>query len=94
MNIQLKNYASLGFAFLGLLIIPLIATFTWSEFNWDLFDFILFGSLLFVLGASISWASRTQGKKRLIFIFGFILLFLLIWAELAVGIIGSPLAGS
>ena len=81
---------------LFLLLIPLIGMIFTDEINWDLFDFLVMGSLLLVFGMNINWVSnRTKNLKVRILYIGIVcILFLLIWAELAVGIFDSPLAGS
>ncbi|KIC65205.1 hypothetical protein [Chryseobacterium taiwanense] len=65
-------------------------------FNWSLPDFIIAGALLFGTAFVINWV--VNSKKTVIaklIICGVILLVLiLIWVELAVGIFGSPFAGS
>ena len=67
-----------------------------DEINWTLSDFIIMGFLLIVLGLGIHLVStRTKNLKfRILYILIVCLLFLLIWAELAVGIFGTPFAGS
>ncbi|WBV59762.1 hypothetical protein PFY12_11910 [Chryseobacterium camelliae] len=65
-------------------------------FNWSLPDFIIAGILLFGTAFVINLVVHSQ--KTLLFkliISGIVLLILLlIWIELAVGIFGSPFAGS
>ncbi|MCE3076937.1 hypothetical protein [Chryseobacterium gwangjuense] len=65
-------------------------------FNWSLPDFIIAGLLLFGTAFVINLVAHSQ--KTLLFkliICGIVLLvLLLIWIELAVGIFGSPFAGS
>lgn len=65
-------------------------------FNWSLPDFIVAGFLLF--GTAFAINLVVHSPKTLLFkliISGIILLvLLLIWIELAVGIFGSPFAGS
>jgi hypothetical protein len=67
-----------------------------TEVDWTLFDFVIMGILL--LGTGLLTELIIRNVKNLntrIFIIGLILMgFLLIWAELAVGIFGSPFAGS
>jgi hypothetical protein len=67
-----------------------------DEINWSLFDFIVMGFLLLIFGMGIHLVStRTKNLKvRILYILIVCLLFLLIWAELAVGIFGTPFAGS
>ncbi len=94
MDLHLKRSLLIGLSALSLLILPLIATLTIADFNWSSFDFIVFGLLLFVFGTAISWARVLKGTKRFAVIIGLILLLLLLWVELGVGILGTPLAGS
>ena len=79
-----------------LLLIPLIAMQFTNEVDWKLPDFIIMGVLL--LGTGLLCELVMRKFKRLehrIFLCGVLLLILfLIWAELAVGIFGTPFAGS
>lgn len=79
-----------------LLLIPLIAMQFTSEVNWELNDFIIMGVLLLFTGLSCELILRkVKSIKIRILICGVILLaFLLVWAEMAVGIFGTPFAGS
>ena len=81
---------------LFLLFIPLIGNFVSPQVNWSWFDFSIMSVLLLSLGLGVSFVLKkfTQSPNRRAYIATVILLFLLIWAELAVGIFGSPLAGS
>ena len=67
-----------------------------DEINWSVFDFIIMGVFLLLLGIGINAIIiKTENKKnRILFIALLIVVFLLIWAELSVGIFGSPFAGS
>lgn len=78
------------------LSVPLIAMQFTSEVNWQLMDFIIMGVLLFVIAflVDLLWRSLKNKKYRWIAIAVLIILFLLIWGELAVGIFGTPFAGS
>jgi uncharacterized membrane protein len=77
---------------LTLLAIPFIGMQFTDQVNWSLFDFILMGILLLALGFGIHLISlKTKtNRQKIIFITVAVLLFLFIWGELAVGIIGSP----
>lgn len=79
-----------------LLLLPLIAMQFTNEVNWSASDFIIMGVLLFGTGLLCELVLRKVKKtEHRIAICGAILLALfLIWAELAVGIFGSPFAGS
>jgi len=81
---------------LSLLIIPLLGIILTNSVEWSMFDFLLMGSLLLVLGIGIELTSLNfkQLNTRIAIISFIILLFLLIWIELAVGIFNSPFAGN
>jgi hypothetical protein len=83
-----------------ILLIPLILTFFGSGvdgvgFHWTLMDFVIMGILIFGTGVTYELMVSKFGKKNRL-VLGVILgiAFLLVWAELAVGIFGSPFAGS
>ena len=67
-----------------------------DEINWSQFDFIIMGSLLIFLSIGINFVSnRTKNlKNRVLYIGILVIIFMLIWAELAVGLFGTPFAGS
>lgn len=80
---------------MSLLLIPLIGMQFSEEVQWSLFDFITMGVLLFCLGIGIHFiVKKPHFKKRFLFISLTIALFLVLWAEFAVGVFGSPLAGN
>ena len=80
----------------ALLAIPFTVMQFSSEVNWSLFDFMVVGGLLLALGFAIDLAIRKTKtiNKRYLVITAIVVLFLLVWAELAVGVFGTPLAGS
>lgn len=80
----------------GLLLIPLIAMQFTAEVNWSLFDFIVMGTLLLITGLGIELVLRKVKtvKNRVLLLLAVLALFLLVWAELAVGVFGTPFAGS
>lgn len=80
----------------ALLAIPFTVMQFSSEVNWSLFDFVVVGGLLLALGFAIDLAIRKTEtiNKRYLVITAIVVLFLLVWAELAVGVFGTPLAGS
>ena len=81
---------------LFLLLIPLVGMAITDEINWSLFDFIGMGSLLILLSIGINFASNRAKnlKNRVLYIGILVIIFMLIWAELAVGLFGTPFAGS
>jgi hypothetical protein len=79
-----------------LLLIPLIAMQFTNEVNWSLEDFVVMGILLLATGLGCELVLRKMKKVtyRIALVGGVLIAFLLIWAELAVGIFGTPFAGS
>ena len=93
---MLKKLSFLPHSLLLLLLIPLTVMQFSSEVNWSLFDFVIMGVLLLALGFSIRFIRNKKSvlKYPLLKIIAVVVLFFIIWAELAVGIFGSPFAGS
>lgn len=79
-----------------LLFIPLIGMSITDKINWSPFDFIIMGFLLTILGAGINFViNYTKNfENRILYIGILVLIFLLIWAELSVGIFDSSIAGN
>ncbi|GEP97194.1 hypothetical protein [Chitinophaga cymbidii] len=79
-----------------LLLIPLVAMQFTAEVNWSPFDFIVAGVLLFGTGLLCELVIRNVKKTeyRIAIVVGILAALVLIWIELAVGIFGTPLAGS
>lgn len=81
---------------LVLLCIPLLGNLFSKEVNWSASDFLIAGALLFTAAFLINLVrNRVKKQSQKVMICIFILLALvLVWLELAVGIFGSPFAGS
>ena len=79
-----------------LLLIPLFGNCYSNQVNWSLFDFIVMGFLLGLTGLSIHFTMDKVRNKtlRIVSIIFVLIIFLMIWAELAIGVFGSPIAGS
>ena len=79
-----------------LLCIPAIAMLFTDEVKWSGLDFTVAGILLFGTAWLLDWViSRVTEKRiRILLVVGLLLMLLLIWLELAVGILGTGLAGS
>lgn len=79
-----------------LLLIPFTAMLFTDEVNWSLFDFIVAGVLLLSTGLMcelvIRKVSKTEHKVTLSA--ALLVVLALIWIELAIGIFGTPFAGS
>lgn len=72
-----------------LLLIPLIAMQFSEELKWNIFDFIVAGILLisaFFL-MDLAWRKIRDIRYRLAILFTILIFLLLVWAELAVGIL-------
>jgi len=78
-----------------ILLIPLIAMQFTDEVNWDLADFVVAGVLLLGTGLMGELVIRKvkNTNYRIIIWVVLLLALLLIWAELAVGIFGTPFSG-
>jgi dipeptide/tripeptide permease len=79
-----------------LLSIPLIAMQFTDEVSWTILDFVVMGILLLSIGFICELTIRkvSKIKHRIAICITILVVFLLIWAELAVGIFGTPFAGS
>jgi hypothetical protein len=90
----MKNYKKILYP-LCLLFIPLFANIFSEEIHWGLFDFLLMGTLILITSISIKIANLkvSSVKSRSIIILIILMIFLLTWAELGVGIFGTPFAG-
>ncbi|MFW0718823.1 hypothetical protein [Pedobacter sp. N23S346] len=79
-----------------ILSIPLVAMQFTKEVNWTLSDFVIAAVLLLGTGLAIELVIRyvKTGLSRTILLVVILLLLFLTWAELAVGIFGTPFAGS
>ena len=96
MFIQNKRLVILLISAALLMLLPFIAMQFSNEVNWSIFDFMVMGSLLFGTGLISELVLRKINKKRhrIILFLAIAAMFLLIWAELAVGILGTSFAGS
>lgn len=85
---MLKGVVKTILYFETLLLLPFIASFLTKEINWSLYDYIMMALLLAFFATAIvfiknKFENLLVRKIAIIIIF---LVFLLIWAELAVGI--------
>ncbi|ALK99637.1 hypothetical protein AB595_13045 [Massilia sp. WF1] len=89
----------MGRALLGagaILLVPLVAMRFTREVDWGPLDFAVAAMLLAGIGSLhvlLTRKLRSAPQRRAIG-GGLLLALLLLWAELAVGIFGSPIAGS
>ena len=74
-------------ATITLLLIPLVAMQFTTAVDWEMADFIVMGFLLFISGSAFVLVARKAPRGRRVAIGGFfVVAFLYVWAELAVGI--------
>ena len=92
----MDNYQKIYLIIFGFLLsIILLLNFISDEFDWNIFDFIVLIIMMIFTAALFEIATRTAKTKinqKILFIL-ITIIFLLIWAELGVGIFDSPFAG-
>lgn len=78
------------------MLVPLISMQFTKEVDWNLFDFTIGGVLIFITGMLIEIAAKKikNSNYRITLLILLVIVFLLIWAELAVGILGTPFGGN
>ncbi|WP_294311425.1 hypothetical protein [uncultured Chryseobacterium sp.] len=92
-----KQKTAIIFAIPALLIITAFFGNLFLEgWSWSPFDFLIAGILLFGTTFFINLVIRSQKALRSKFMICFVILLVLamVWIELAVGIFGTPFAGS
>ncbi len=79
-----------------ILLVPLLAMQVTDEVNWDVADFVVIGTLLLGTGLAYELAARRVSNPKHRVVIGVVLaaVVLLVWAELAVGVFGTPFSGS
>jgi hypothetical protein len=79
-----------------LLCIPLTAMLFTDQVDWNLSDFVVAGMLLLGTGIVIEVVARNVKDRsaKIGMIIGTLVVLFLVWAELAVGVFGTPIAGS
>lgn len=78
------------------LALPIVTMQFSDQVKWTVFDFVVATVLLLSFGLTYVFIARklTTMKGKVIFGAAIGFVFLLVWAELAVGLIGTPFAGS
>lgn len=91
-----KRFAFLLSGIALLLLVPLIAMQFTPEVNWSAFDFGIASILLFGTGVVCELILRKAKSwpSRLVLCVGTLLVLFAVWAELAVGVFGTPFAGN
>lgn len=98
-NVQQSVAKKVGLVLLvtaAILLLPFIAMQFTGEVNWTISDFVVAGVLLAGTGLAyvLSTMKMRNARSRLAIGAALAVALLLVWAELAVGIIGTPFAGS
>ena len=80
----------------SILLVPMLVQLFLKAVQWSLFDYIVMGVLLLglALGITLVYKMRTNKNIQRILLLVVLILFFILWAELAVGLFGSPLAGN
>ena len=96
MTIQNKRLTGILLAVTVVLLVPFIAMQFTTEVVWILSDFVVAGGLLLGTGLLCEFVLRKvkKAKHRIMLCGAILMVLLLIWAELAVGLFGTPFAGS
>lgn len=91
-----KRLVGILIAIALLLLIPFVAMQFTQEVTWSLFDFVVAGTLLLTTGLLCELVIRKVRKVeyRVAICVTILIALVLIWAELAVGLFGTPIAGS
>ncbi len=71
-----------------ILIIPLVGAILSDQIDWGILDFLVMGIILLIVGMVLSVVSQKikNPRKKLFYNLVIMLIFFLIWAELAVDI--------
>ena len=92
----MKRRAYLFLAVAALLALPAVGLLVSDEVNWSPFDFVI--AFVLLGGAAwlidLIWHRVRSLSARVVTVALVLLVLLFIWAELAVGLVGSPWAGS
>lgn len=96
MNKETKRTILLFAATLTVLLVPFIAMQFTSEVKWSPGDFLVAGVILFgaALLADLAMRKMRSKGKRMAVLAIIMMALILVWIELAVGIFGTPFAGS
>lgn len=95
-KINLKRSAFIYLIAVSLLIIPALGMQFSNEVHWSFSDFLIAGIILLIAASMVNIILTFIHKKlwKIILLIISFFIIAIIWAELAVGIFGSPFAGS
>lgn len=96
MTMQKKNIINIALGTVFILLMLMLVNQFNDEVDWKIGDFIVMSILLLSAGLAYEFIAKKMSTTayRVAVAIAIGIVFLLIWAELAVGIFGSPFAGS
>lgn len=96
MAMQSKNIINITLGAVFILLMLMLVNHFSDEVDWKIGDFIVMGILLLSAGLAYELIAKRMSTTayRIAVAIAIGIVILLIWAELAVGIFGSPFAGS
>jgi hypothetical protein len=91
-----KKISIVGLVVMTIIGLLFVSTFFTTEMKWDLTDFVMAGILFFSTGVAgiFIWEWVKISRWRIFMLVLLAFFFVFIWAELAVGLVGSPFAGN
>ncbi|MFC7358534.1 hypothetical protein ACFQO1_12605 [Jejudonia soesokkakensis] len=91
-----KRFFIILLIIMTLLLLPLIAGYFSKQINWSLSDYVIAGGLFIFAGGCIELilSRAIKPKHKYLGILIIITILLLVFIELAVGLFGTPFAGS
>jgi hypothetical protein len=91
-----RDITRVALATAAILLVPLVAMRFTDEVDWTVLDFAVAGALLAGTGFMYVVATRNATRLRRKALIGILLAIalILVWSELAVGLFGTPFAGS
>ena len=79
----------------AILLVVFLASLFSDHVTWSIYDFLIGGGLILVFTTiEIILCNKMKSQHRLFVVLFVLLVFLILWAEMAVGLFDSPLGGS
>ena len=96
MDAKNKRLIGIVLVVMIMLLVPLVAMRFTDEVKWSVYDFVIAGVLLLGTGLLCEWVLRKvkRWEYRIALCAAILFALFIVWAELAVGLIGTPFAGS
>ena len=96
MDAKNKRLIGIVLVVMIMLLVPLVAMRFTDEVKWSVYDFVIAGVLLLGTGLLCEWVLRKvkRWEYRVALCAAILFALLIVWAELAVGLLGTPFAGS